>query len=70
MPRYPWKEGEIDITPKNEAVDGSQFFGLVNYTILRAPEEHLDHVSRPPALSETNPLSILDTTVSTHGHFS
>ncbi len=35
------------------------FFFLVNYTIFGVSEEHLIHVSRPPAIRERNFPSII-----------
>ncbi len=65
MPRNPWRKGGSDVTSIYEAVDGSHFSGLVNYTIFEAPENYLVHVSGPLSACGRILLSMLDTPVFT-----
>ena len=60
VPRNPWRKGGSDIALNSEAIDWSDFFSLVNYTIFGAPENHLIHVSGPFSVCERNSPSILN----------
>ncbi len=65
MPKNPWRKGGSDVTSIYEAVDGSHFFGLVNYTIFEAPENSLAHVSGLLPACGRILLSTLDTSAFT-----
>ena len=53
-------EQKSDITKENEAVDGSQFYGLVRCTILETSEKYLLHVSGHPSARGKNLPSIFN----------
>ncbi len=63
--KSPWKKKNRNSTLKYEAVGGSHFFGLVNYTISGASEKCFIHVYKTSAAGGRNLIATLDTPVFT-----